>query len=231
VTVQPLSDSEFDRLSGSLNRFGSTQTKNLEQLDGFLSALVCGPEEIPTGEFLPKIWEYDLVSEDALAAQRMLQGCASLITRHRDFILQTLESGNAFTPLLLENEDGVYPANDWAIGFLHGMNLRRKKWATLFDDEEHGGSLVPIFALANEHNPDPAMRPYKEPVTVELREKLIVGMAAGVMRIYRYFEALRMATDMNPTYRRIGPKVGRNELCRCGSGKKFKYCCGKITLH
>ena len=22
------------------------------------------------------------------------------------------------------------------------------------------------------------------------------------------------------------PKTGRNELCPCGSGKKFKYCCG-----
>ncbi|PWU21138.1 MAG: preprotein translocase subunit SecA [Verrucomicrobia bacterium] len=26
---------------------------------------------------------------------------------------------------------------------------------------------------------------------------------------------------------RAGPKVGRNEPCPCGSGKKFKHCCGK----
>ena len=26
---------------------------------------------------------------------------------------------------------------------------------------------------------------------------------------------------------RTGPKVGRNEPCPCGSGKKFKQCCGK----
>jgi preprotein translocase subunit SecA len=26
---------------------------------------------------------------------------------------------------------------------------------------------------------------------------------------------------------RVGPKVGRNEPCPCGSGKKFKHCCGK----
>ena len=24
-----------------------------------------------------------------------------------------------------------------------------------------------------------------------------------------------------------GPKVGRNDLCPCGSGKKYKNCCGK----
>jgi preprotein translocase subunit SecA len=28
---------------------------------------------------------------------------------------------------------------------------------------------------------------------------------------------------------RQGPKVGRNEKCPCGSGKKYKQCCGKIS--
>jgi preprotein translocase subunit SecA len=26
---------------------------------------------------------------------------------------------------------------------------------------------------------------------------------------------------------RSGPKVGRNDPCPCGSGKKYKHCCGK----
>lgn len=26
---------------------------------------------------------------------------------------------------------------------------------------------------------------------------------------------------------RKGPKIGRNEKCPCGSGLKFKRCCGK----
>jgi preprotein translocase subunit SecA len=29
------------------------------------------------------------------------------------------------------------------------------------------------------------------------------------------------------TIRREVPKVGRNEPCPCGSGKKYKQCCGK----
>ena len=32
---------------------------------------------------------------------------------------------------------------------------------------------------------------------------------------------------MGSTYRREAPKVGRNEPCPCGSGKKFKKCCGR----
>lgn len=31
----------------------------------------------------------------------------------------------------------------------------------------------------------------------------------------------------NPTVRRDAPKVGRNDPCPCGSGKKHKKCCGR----
>jgi uncharacterized protein len=79
------------------------------------------------------------------------------------------------------------------------------------------------------------MRPYKEPVSAERREKLIVGAAAGVTGIYRYFEAQRLVeTELygnESTFRRVTPKIGRNDPCPCGSGKKFKQCCGRTTLH
>ena len=29
------------------------------------------------------------------------------------------------------------------------------------------------------------------------------------------------------TIQRNAPKLGRNDPCHCGSGKKFKHCCGK----
>ena len=35
-------------------------------------------------------------------------------------------------------------------------------------------------------------------------------------------------TDSQPV-RREGPKVGRNDPCPCGSGKKYKQCCGKLS--
>lgn len=31
------------------------------------------------------------------------------------------------------------------------------------------------------------------------------------------------------TYRRQSPKVGRNDPCPCGSGQKFKKCCGNAA--
>ena len=109
--------------------------------------------------------------------------------RHWNVIAGTLHSGDVFLPLLLEDESGISHANDWAKGFLRGTELRRTDWAVLLDDENQGGCLVPIFVLAHENDPDPEMRPYKRAISAEEREKLIVGAAAGVTGIYRYFEA------------------------------------------
>ena len=39
-------------------------------------------------------------------------------------------------------------------------------------------------------------------------------------------EALPPARDMSVTVSREEPKTGRNDPCPCGSGKKFKKCCG-----
>jgi uncharacterized protein len=44
VKPQPLTAAEFERLSGVLRRFDNKHPMNLEQLDGFLAALICGPE-------------------------------------------------------------------------------------------------------------------------------------------------------------------------------------------
>jgi uncharacterized protein len=235
VKSQPLTDAEFERLSGVLGRFDNKHPMNLEHLDGFLAALICGPEIVRPSEYLPVICGDDMVLEDSFNAQSVLQDFLSLIMRHWNVIADTLHSGDVFLPLLLEDEGGISRANDWAKGFLRGMELRKTDWAALLGDEKHGGWLVPIFALAHEHDPDPEMRPCKRAISAEEREKLIVGAAAAVTGIYRYFEAQRLVEgqpfDDATTFRRTVPKIGRNDPCPCGSGKKFKQCCGRTILH
>ena len=232
---QPLTDAELERLTAVLTRFGDKHAMNLEQLDGFLAALICSPELVPPSEYLPVIWGGDIVLEDEFSAQPTLKDFLSLVMRHWNAIVDTLQSGEVYLPLLLEDEDGITHANDWANGFLRGMDLRKEHWADLLDDDDQGGLLVPIFALAHENNPDPAMRSYNKPISAELREKLTVSAAAGVIGIYHYFESQRLfgkeTLGTTATFRRTMPKIGRNEPCPFGSGKKFKHCCGKTTLH
>jgi uncharacterized protein YecA (UPF0149 family) len=64
VKSQPLTDAELERLSGTLGRFDNKHPMNLEHLDGFLAALICGPEIVRPGEYLPVICGNDMVLED-----------------------------------------------------------------------------------------------------------------------------------------------------------------------
>ncbi|MGN1250133.1 MAG: SEC-C metal-binding domain-containing protein, partial [Candidatus Spyradocola sp.] len=40
-------------------------------------------------------------------------------------------------------------------------------------------------------------------------------------------QAQRTQNAARQPVRNTQPKVGRNELCPCGSGKKYKNCCGR----
>jgi uncharacterized protein len=65
-----------------------------------------------------------------------------------------------------------------------------------------------------------------------LRHKLAIEIEANIAEIYRYWQPLRKSSVA--TFKREAPKVGRNDDCPCGSGKKFKKCCGaepEPTLH
>jgi uncharacterized protein len=85
--------------------------------------------------------------------------------------------------------------------------------------------------LHHEHDDDPKMRP--KPISPEQREDVIVHMAAGLVQAYRYFRVQRQAGASAHTseLRRSTPKVGRNDPCPCGSGKKYKRCCGGATVN
>ena len=87
---EPLTDAELDHLSEILGRLGNKRAMNLEQLDGFLAALICGPELVLPSKYLPMIWGDQTVFEDASSAQEFL----SLIMRHWNAIADTLNSGD-----------------------------------------------------------------------------------------------------------------------------------------
>ena len=125
MTPQPLSEAEFDSLSEALERLGAM---NLEQLDGFLASLVCGPEEVSKSECLQEVCGFDVMNHAEAASEPTTRTLLALLSRHRDSIAHTLRSGDVFTPLLVADEQGEYPANDWAKGFLRGMERNRGKF-------------------------------------------------------------------------------------------------------
>jgi len=111
-----------------------------------------------------------------------------------------------------------------------GMHMRHDGWAELVNDEEHGGCLIPMMMLCHEHDEDPEMRP--EPMSPEKHEEVILHMTAGLVAAYRYFRSHRTVNaGIHASQLSRTPKVGRNDPCPCGSGKKYKRCCGGATIN
>ena len=57
----------------------------------------------------------------------------------------------------------------------------------------------------------------------DLRSELVMILPSCIERIHRFWRQRAGLSATAPAARR---KIGRNELCPCGSGKKYKRCCG-----
>jgi uncharacterized protein len=228
---EPLTDAELDRLGDFLKGCKGGKAMNVEALDGFFAALIAGPGTVMPSEYYAEVFGGEMSDACEFGSLDEASEILGLMMRHWNDIAGTLFKGEVYVPLLLEGEDGTAHGNDWARGFMRGMGMRHDGWAELVNDDEHGGCLIPMMMLCHEHDQDPEMRP--EPITPEKREEVIVHMAAGLLGAYRYFRVHRQAETSAHTSepRRIAPKVGRNDPCPCGSGKKYKRCCGGTTVN
>lgn len=226
-----LDEVELDTLAEFLGKAKGGKAMNLEALDGFFAALIAGPEVVPPSEYLPEVFGGDMSQTCEFTGIDQANEILGLMMRHWNTIAATLKNGDVHLPILLEDRDDVSQGGDWAHGFMRGIEMRRTSWAELFGDDEHSGCLVPVLMLYHEHDEDPELRP--GPIEPAKREEIIVHMAAGIVRAYRYFRSHRPRAGR---VARGGPysnrrKIGRNEPCPCGSGKKHKRCCGAATVH
>ena len=68
--------------------------------------------------------------------------------------------------------------------------------------------------------------------TPAMRGKLALQIPEAVVAMYEYWLPYRRAVYEREVAKSLQVKVGRNEPCPCGSGKKFKRCCGAAAdLH
>lgn len=223
-----LTEAELDRLTAFLEAGENPEAMNLEELDGFFAALIAGPELVPPSEYLPEIFGWDMSSTSAFETLDQARDVLGLIMRHWNGIASTLNKGDVHLPLLLESADGVCHGNDWSRGFMRGVHMRHEAWTEVFNDDECGW-ILPVLMLYYERDEDLELRP--RPIGPEQREEIIVQMAAGVVRAYRYFRSTRPKPVSATGSLQHRPKVGRNDPCACGSGKKYKRCCGNTPVN
>jgi uncharacterized protein len=230
-------DPELETLGELLDQLEVDGAMDLEELDGFFTALHCSPAAVPPSEYLLEIFG----SGDSLENEEIFPGPESarlvwaLIQNHWSAVGDAFGTGDCFIPLLLEDDDGKAHGNSWANGFMRGLEMREDAWADILDDESKFVWLAPIIALAYEHHPNPEMRPYKTPMSEEQREILLKNVSQGVTEIYRFFAAQRQLNPaiLQPQESHQGPpqKIGRNDPCYCGSGLKYKKCCGGLKVN
>ncbi len=222
----PLTEAELDLLERLLEEANPEDAMVVEELDGFLAALVCGAEKVPPDEYLPEIFGFDDHAEVVESASPQL---LQMIERHFRQVDATLDE-QRFVPVLAHDENDEPDGVAWAVGFLRGAEMRPDGWDALLDEGEFADALDAVELLASTLDDEgPAAG---EKLARREREAAIDQMIADVADIHEFFRPFRKAgtlpQDMQvETVRREGPKVGRNDPCPCGSGRKYKLCHGR----
>ena len=192
---------------------------DISELDGFFTAIVSGPVMIPPSQWLPAVWgEYEPVWE----SEKEFEGIFTLMMRHMNDIAATLmEHPEYFEALFLERvvEEKTYTiVDEWCEGYLRGVALAAAQWDSA--GHEMTELLAPIRAFTGETK----WRGHDlgESETENIRN----AIEPNVREIHAWWLKRRSenAPPVKPVLR-SEPRVGRNDPCPCGSGKKYKKCC------
>ena len=222
---EPLSDKEFKELDQFLlSDRCADDGMTMDALHGFLTALSIGPEEVLMAEWLPVVWGSVDKDGPQFKSQKEAERITALIARFMNEIAITFEvAPKEFEPLFCEHDyEGrtLLDGDAWAWGFWEGMNLRADAWEPIWSSNI-ADMVRPIYLLGAEEVEEEEMALADDPVK---RHKLAVEMEAAIAHIHRFWQPHRKSAVQQ--VQRDAPKVGRNDPCPCGSGKKFKKCCG-----
>jgi len=232
--MEPLSEDEQEELDGLLLEVDADQGMTLDTLDGFLHAIAIGPETVMPSQWMPKVWGLDgggmMPPMDSLEQVNHLMG---LIMRHYNSIIGGLQQSPPelapVWPIYGYGPQDAEDAEGWAQGFVEGVKLSQTAWQPLLNDPQGQQWYRPIALLGDEDVPpewDDLTR------TPAQRAALTAQIENSVLKMHAYWLPLRQAIAERQTAQAMSAKVGRNEPCPCGSGKKFKKCCGSpVDLH
>jgi uncharacterized protein len=230
----PLSDEELDELDQFLMAEGTPEEcMDIAMLDGFLTALVIGPNTILPSQWLPAVWgetEEDVMAWNSTEQMRRILGL--VMRMYNDRVQDLREEIDAYDPLIYqsEHEGKTVPILDeWCMGFIRAIQLDPEGWRPLVEaepEESGGGLLTPMLLYGTEEGWDQLK---KNQALADRHLDFADAVGSCVIGIRDYWLPLRKEAA---TYRRATAKVGRNDLCPCGSGKKYKQCCGSAErLH
>jgi len=231
-----LADEQLDRLESLLDDPALEEAMRLDEIQGYLCAALSGPQAIPEED-----WLADVLGSEEVLETEVGREVAELL--HAFAVALEAELAAGEPPVLLlypkdEDEDGPSDYAPWCQAYLAGVDAADEDWFEALGEEDAEDDedirdeitylderLFPLMVLtgeaeaaAREHGDEWPEGEELEEVNNDCEEDL----PQAVTDIYRFWLAKRGTQ----TIRREEPKVGRNDPCPCGSGKKFKQCCG-----
>ena len=223
-----ISDKELDQLENLLaSDIFKEEAMTLDYLQGFLCAIVSGPEVISPGVWMPAV----LGEAPQYESKAQVQEVMDLLMKFYNSIATALFNDDDFDLILygLEEDPDELDYAAWCEAYVYGSQIGEMNWL------EAAGEYAPdlsekmeAFFLLSGMLKEDALK-HKEPWLSKKEEDKAMAMAQEdlfetISDIYRFWQMQR--TPHNPV-KRESPKVGRNDPCPCGSGKKFKQCCGQ----
>ena len=237
---QDLTDAEFAELDELLAKTPEPfEPLDAVMLDGYLCGVIVQPVLLETEAWLPHVFDFDgqPLPDDADPAWR--DRVTALILRRHAALNRAIAEDGWFDPLILELDDFNPPRTDdpaaslnplsqalfpWVAGFQHAM----ESFPDLLElpDPAIDVALARLYrhlpAQTDEEHEVVATLDQEHPLATldEAIEDLIVIVAdlEDLTRERRY---------KVETVKRETPKVGRNDPCPCGSGRKYKQCHGQ----
>lgn len=246
------SDAEIEHLDTLCQRLaGFKHDVSLEWVDGFMTALLAGPRAVPPDEWLPAMFDdaFDRAFADPDDHRQALDafvGRWHVIARQLDpEALLDDPQALRLSPLIVDYSDEVraelaaegrltdddvvrLPANGavWADGFVDALEAFPGDWpepdGATEDGRFYDGCLMAVIALTLTGADLAAYLAERYPGQALDRDDLIDEACFALQDLRVYW------LDHAPTHApiRVAPKPGRNDPCPCGSGRKYKKCCG-----
>lgn len=211
---QQLSETELQEIHTVLD----TGTEGLEsgELDGFLTAISTAP-----GNLDPDEWLAAVLGDFEFKTETDSFRFVGLILRRYNGIVRQLASEDSPWPAASMDED---EAADWCSGYMQGV----REDPIWIHDEEAVAHLLSIAVLSGEFSlvgEDDADGNVIEDVTPHLAKYR--ALLPETVRTLDGYWAEQREIEVNLSLPAVSNKQGRNDPCACGSGRKFKKCCGR----
>jgi len=209
----------FQVVENCLLRYGNDDSiLDISELDGFFAALACAPITIMPSTWMPAIWGGEHLAPEWESEQEITEFSQSIML-HYNGVMSDFQ-GQKYEPLFL---DGDHPSSEllnvdeWCEGFVRGLKL----WGEMKpeDMKQLEICLYPIRHFCTDDGFE-ALASMSDTEIYQLQSSI----EPKVKALYRHF--YKPVKRADTTFVHATPKVGRNEPCPCGSGKKYKKCCG-----